>query len=215
MKKKLFIYFILPAVLLFSGCGSKIISSITVFHKLPEVNKETIYYNFEMAKEQNSLKDEVFFQKLESNLLKYNFVKNEQLAQYRIRFKYTIDNGTTTTSTYSYPIYGQIGGGTAYHSGTVNSYGSTASYSGTSYQAPKFGIVSSGTGTTSSTSYVRNVKVQIYNNHDSGQVYDAEVKSGGSNGELLLVIDELLEALFKEFPGQSQQTRKESVTFTE
>ena len=75
--------------------------------------------------------------------------------------------------------------------------------------------MSSGTGTTSSTSYVRNVKVQIYNNHDSGQVYDAEVKSGGSNGELLLVIDELLEALFKEFPGQSQQTRKESVTFTE
>ena len=198
---------------IFSGCGGKYLNSnISVYHKLDPVWKK-VPYVFEKARNQNGLEDEAFFQKLEERLRNNQFVlaKNLNDAKYRIRFKYEIDNGTSVPYTYSYPVYGQTGGGTAYSSGTVSSYGSTARYSGTTRTAATYGVVGSGVSSGTSTSYKRNLTIEIYDMQTNKQVYLAKLSSKGKSGTIAPVIDGILDALFLEFPGKKEQSRREDI----
>ena len=70
---------------------------------------------------------------------------------------YGIDNGKSQV--YSTPVFGSTGGGTTYSSGTVYGGGGSASYSGSSYQMPSFGVV--GTDVNTMTAYTRIFAVDI------------------------------------------------------
>lgn len=200
---------------IFSGCGGKYLNSnISVYHKLDPVWKK-VPYVFEKARNQNGLEDEAFFQKLEERLRNNQFVlaKNLNDAKYRIRFKYEIDNGTSVPYTYSYPVYGQTGGGTAYSSGTVSSYGSTARYSGTTRTAATYGVVGSGVSSGVNTVFKRKLTIEIYDAKENNQRYIAKVTSNGSSPAISPVMDEMLDTLFREFPGNNQQSRYEEIEF--
>ena len=135
-----------------------------------------------------------------------------------------IDAGKTTTHVGSTPIYGQTGGGTTYQSGTGSAYGSGGyaygSYSGTSYTMPTFGVVGSRTYSYNVTTYTRNLAMDIVireslNTKTPKKVYEARVISKGSCGQIAQVMDEILEALFQEFPGESGRARTITIYHTD
>jgi hypothetical protein len=117
------------------------------------------------------------------------------------------------------PIYGQTGGGTSYSSGTVTSgYGGYASYSGTTYTAPTFGQV--GSVPYSQKMYGRNLDLSIIDDRRSSKnnvvkVYEGRVASSGSSADIAVVLPTMIEALFKDFPGQSGKTKKLSMPLVE
>jgi hypothetical protein len=121
---------------------------------------------------------------------------------------YGIDTGQT--SAVSTPIFGQTGGGTSYHSGTVYGSGGSASYSGTSYSMPRYGVVGSYTG--SQTTYGRAIAIDIVNmpknkTEPVKSLYQGRVISRGSCGAIAEVFDEMLEIMFKNFPGVSGKSQ--------
>jgi hypothetical protein len=111
---------------------------------------------------------------------------------------------------FSYPIFGQTGASSATTSGVVNSYGNMATYSGTTTYRPSYGVVGSGVGTR--TEYTRVVQLEILEkeallNGQVKKVYEGEVVSVGSTGQLSAVMPTLLQALFQNFPGESGQSK--------
>ena len=164
---------------------------------------------------EGSLEFATFKAKLEQNLRQVGFiVVNEPAdADYVAFFGYGIDGGRTTTRTGSTPIYGQTGGGTTYHSGTLSSYGSggysgSGSYYGSSYTMPTYGIVGSETYTYNVTTYTRVVQLELLDRRaletrKVEKVYEVTLTSKGTCGQIAGVMDEILDGLFKDFPGES------------
>jgi hypothetical protein len=128
-------------------------------------------------------------------------ISNEDSADYIAYVTYGIGGPTTTTQIGSTPTYGQTGGGTTYSSGTVSSYGGGfGSYSGSSYTMPTYGVVGSSTYSYDVTTYTRTVAIDLVEKTNNNKVYEGKATSTGSCGVMAEVIDEIAEAIFKEFP---------------
>ncbi len=142
-----------------------------------------------------------------------------QKADVVIVMNYVIS--TPKQSLASQPIYGQTGGGTSYHSGTMNSYGygrsSFGSYTGSSYTVPTFGVV--GTSTYTVTNYTRGLFINAYmfegknKSKTPVEVYQARLISTGSSGNLSAVVPALLQLFAQVFPGENGQTVNLSIPF--
>jgi len=158
--------------------------------------------------------DEAVNQSLEFQLYKTKIEQRLEVVGYRIApistadqvalVAYGIDTGQT--SAVSTPIIGQTGGGTSYHSGSVYGSGGSASYSGTSYSMPRYGVV--GSFTNSQTTYGRAIAIDIVNmpkvkSDPVKSLYQGRVISRGSCGAISAVFDEMLEIMFRNFPGES------------
>lgn len=167
--------------------------------------------------------DESVNQSLEFQLYKTKIEQRLSAAGYRVApisaadqvalVAYGIDTGQT--SAVSTPIFGQTGGGTSYHSGTVYGSGGSASYNGTSYSMPRYGVVGSYTG--SQTTYGRAIAIDIVNMPKSKtdpvkSLYQGRVISRGSCGAISEVFDEMLEIMFKNFPGESGKSKAMEVS---
>ncbi|WP_052657460.1 DUF4136 domain-containing protein [Thalassospira sp. HJ] len=125
-------------------------------------------------------------------------------ADYLAFVTYGIGDPQTSTEIGSVPIYGQTGGGTTYHSGTVSSYGGGyGSYSGTSYTAPMYGVVGSSTYSYDVTTYTRTVFIDLFDAETEQKLYESSAVSSGSCGVISEVIDEITEAIFTKFPSGS------------
>jgi len=205
MLKVLFTSFL--GLFLLTGCSPSVQSKIVVFHKLPTIEKnDTIYYSFDKTGEQKTIEDSVYFDKLKDKFKIYNYFENENNYDYIVKFTYEIDNGTSIPYSTSTPIYGKTGGGTKYVSGSINGqYKSGYITTPTTY-----GVVNTITSSGVTTNYNRLLKLKIYSKTNQ-EVYSAKVISKGSSSTLIEVIDEMLEGLFKEFPGDTQQVRTESI----
>lgn len=192
-----------------SGCMTSVNSNVTRFHdpNLLETNKT--FAILPLDTQQGSLEFKQYAGQVSEKLKAYGYQETSQKkADYTVFFNYGIDNGTTVIS--SYPIYGSTGGGTTYHSGSVNTYGSYGgsygTYSGTSYTAPTFGVV--GSGTESHTEYTRVLNLDILDNKKSNKstvvkVFEGKVKSTGSSASFSTVSQCLIDSLFKDFPGEN------------
>jgi hypothetical protein len=125
-----------------------------------------------------------------------------------VYFGYGIDDGQTVSG--SMPLYGQTGGGTSYSYGHVNtSYGTSASYSGTTYTAPTYGVV--GSIPYSTRIYNRSLWLEILDAKTSTasspvKVFEGRVQSSGGSSDIAAVLPTMIEALFKNFPGPSGKT---------
>jgi hypothetical protein len=124
-------------------------------------------------------------------------------ADYIGVFTYGIDSGRNYV--YSTPIFGQTGGGTTFHSGSVYGTGGSASYSGSSFTPATFGITGSRTG--SDVLFTRVAELSISRRSDSKLVWQGRNVSSGSSGEIAQVLPTMIQALLKDFPGQSGKTR--------
>ena len=125
---------------------------------------------------------------------------------------YGIDDGATKSV--STPIYGQTGGGTTYTSGTVTSSGGSGTYSGTSYTMPSYGVVGSSSG--SYETYKRAIAMDIVklkrDNHENfSRIFEGRTKSTGTCNVIVEVFDEMLDAMFEDFPGENGKNRRRSV----
>lgn len=154
----------------------------------------------------SSLEFKHYKRKFEEKLSQVGFEVTDSLdkADYIALVAYGIDEGKSKIV--STPIMGQTGGGTTYSSGTVYGYGGSASYSSSSYTMPTYGIV--GAATSSVTQYTRAIALDIIippesPNDELVKVYEGRARSIGKCGAIAGVFDEILEAMFRKFPGVS------------
>ena len=210
--KKKFFLLILP--LLFA-CQTtqtpRVVSDVTVFHSFYPEASETLYIKAAHQELDESLEFAAYKKKFEFQFVQagIQIVSEENVSDYVAVINYGIDDGTTTTQVGSVPIFGQTGGGYTTHSGSVYSGGGFGSYSGSSYSYPTFGVVGSSSYSYNLTTYKRIVTMDIFKKNlgnEMQKVYEAKVSSTGSCGQIGEVIDEIISALFYDFPGVSGST---------
>lgn len=205
--KKLVLTFILAVFL--SGCIANVRSDVTRFHTLGTNTAQKTFVVVPYDDQEGSLEFKTYAAVVAEKLsaFGYQLADSWENADYAVFFQYGIDNGTTVVS--SNPIYGQTGGGTTYTSGSLNSLDGSATYSGTSYTSPSFGVV--GTSTSTKTVYRRRFTLNITDIKQSTQdnvvdVFQGKVTSDGSSNTFATVSDCLIDAMFKDFPGESGKT---------
>lgn len=136
-------------------------------------------------------------------------------ADVAVFFQYSISQGRQVT--FSYPVFGQVPTGTSTTTGTVSTYGNTSNIYATTTRQTTTGIVGSGIG--SRTQFDRGLRVLMYSlstyrvTQKMERVYEGEIRSSGSTGDLPTVMPVLVRGLFDDFPGISGSTRRVNVPF--
>ena len=193
----------LIALFVVTGCVLRTISNVTTFSNLPaNYVGSTIAVVAYPPEKNEGLAWRNHRTIFENELRKKGFrVTNAEAPDYVAIVSYGIDDGTTTTSLVSKPVYGQTGGGTTTHSGNIGSYsGGYGSYYGTSYTQPTYGIVGTSTSTVSETKFRRAVTVNIEDHRTKERVFEGTLKSGGSCGNMTVIVPYLASAMFQNFP---------------
>lgn len=197
-------------LIMLSGCMRFVRTTTTTFHGQGHEQRGSVFVAAANAEVDNSLEFSHYKSRVEQKLstVGYTISDDPKKADFIALIAYGIDNGKT--SIVSTPIFGQTGGGTTYSSGTVYGYGGSASYSGSSYTMPTYGIV--GTSTSSQTNFTRAIALDIVDakSIDSGKpvkVYEMRARSTGSCSSINAVFDSILEAMFKSFPGESGKSQ--------
>lgn len=195
---------------LLTGCAGLVQSNVAVFHEFPAAPSKVKYAAIPFKDQQGNLEYKSYERLIKEELAKRGFVEvSAEEADVVMFFSYGIDSGKEVVS--SYPIFGQTGTSSSYTSGTVTSYGNYATYSGTTYNRPTYGVV--GSGVTSDTKFTRFLKVELLESSalakgDIKKIYEAKVVSSGSNNQVAVVMPTMIRALFEDFPGKSGSTRK-------
>jgi hypothetical protein len=197
---------------LLSGCGRMVKSDVSVFHRLPESQRPITYFFIPLEGQKNDLEYLTYQDLMRQYLSLYQFreVEIDKFPDVGIAFAYGIDSGTEKLS--SVPIFGQTGVSSSHTQGTINTYGNYGTYSGTTTYTPTYGVV--GSQTVSRTEYNRELALYIVESKGLGTenlniLYQGNVKSAGRSSQLPKVMPAMIEALFKEFPGDSGETRVE------
>jgi hypothetical protein len=200
---------------------SSVRSNIQTFHTLPPVGAgKSVFVAASDEKKQDTLEFRSYARMLESHLAKKGYVPVSDVAsaEYVAFFEYGIDDGTLVTSTYSIPQWGVTGYSSSNTSGMINTFGSTGTYSATTTYVPQYGVTGYSTGTSTSKVYRRALILTLLKPGRDKQpkaesVYEAKLVSEGSCGSVAGVMTPMLEALFKDFPGQSGSARTVEIPY--
>lgn len=195
--------------ILLSGCATTDRWEWTVsrFHTLGDVRDKTFTVVPLRPANADSLEFMEYAKLLAGRLGSYGMIYRPQKelgsTDYIVGLDYGI--GEPYQVNYSYPIYGQTSGGSAYVSGTVSTNGQSANYSGTVVKAPTFGVV--GTGSGSITNYSQYVRVFVYDGRSPDgkplKRYEGKAEGAGYLSDLTKIVPSGLKALLMEFPGAS------------
>lgn len=196
-------------VLFLSGCVTPppavVDTTISTFYSTEYKNAGSISVVATSSEVNDSLEFSHYKARIEQNLAShgYRIVSNPSEAEYVALVAYGIDEGKS--GIVSTPIFGQTGGGA-----TFTSYGTS------SYTMPSYGTV--GSSTQSVTTYARAIAIDIVNaeNLKAGhpkKLFEIRAKSVGYCSVIAGVFEEILEAMFEDFPGQSGKAKKVSVKF--
>jgi Domain of unknown function (DUF4136) len=205
MRRNLIVAIVMLAL---TGC-TMVKARVSSFHNLPAQPSGLTFAGIPYQWQNGSLEFQTYANILATELQSKGFVVVPlDQAQFVVFLAYAIDSGRQVS--YSYPIIGQTGVFSSYTSGTVQTYGNTGSYSGTTTYNPTYGVVGMGQG--SRTEYTSGVHLDVLDKSAlaAGQiskVYEGEVVSSGSTGQLPAVMPTLLKALFTDFPGKSGQSK--------
>lgn len=207
--------FALLLVVIVTGCATpKVVTNNTAFYVDSYFPRGSITVVSAEIGLRNSLEFAVYKKKFETQLAKagYRIESDPDKANYIALVAYGIDDGKM--SIVSTPIFGHTGGGTTYSSGTV--YGATGSstFSGKSYTMPTYGVI--GSSAAAVTTYNRAIAIDIveansFKNGELVKVYEGRTKSRGGCPVIVEVFDEMLEAMFSDFPGENGRNRKQVV----
>ncbi len=204
--------FILCIISLFSGCTS-VRSYVISFHKLPPIGVGKTFDIVPFEHQKGSIEFSTYEERVSKKIEEHGYkrVRNSStIPNYLVFINYGIDDGTTTSGIML--IFGQTGGGCSYNTGTIHtSYGSYGTYSGSTYTQPTYGQI--GSIPYAVTKYKRYLNMTIIDSRKSNKddiikVYEGRVLSRGSSVEISVVLPTMIEALFKDFPGQSGKTKK-------
>lgn len=200
--------FIVFLASLASACTT-VRSHISVFHELDARIVGTTYALVPFKEQEGSLEHKTYEQAVKQELNAKGFKEAPfEQAKVVVFISYGIDTGKRVVT--SYPIFGQTGVSSSHTYGTVQSYGSYGTYSGSTTYTPTYGVVGSGVG--SRTEYTRILKLDILDKAAATEqkikkLYEAEVISSGRSGQLAAVLPTMIKALFEDFPGKSVSTR--------
>jgi hypothetical protein len=186
---------------------STVESNVTRFHTLPPKGTGQ---SFAVRTEpgQSSIEFSQYSQQVSKHLQAYGWTPaSSNSADYTVVLDYQM--GGSRERTGSLPVYGQTGGGTTYHSGSFNAYGSggyrSGSFGGTSYSPATFGVV--GAMPYNHTVHDRYMILTI-RDRTGTSVFEGKVNSSGSSAEIAVVLPEMIDSLFTGFPGVSGKTKK-------
>ncbi|MCW1914337.1 DUF4136 domain-containing protein [Luteolibacter sp. GHJ8] len=182
-------------------------SSVTRFHTLPAKGSGQSFVVLSTTGT-NSLEFNTYAALVAAHLQTYGWTQSaSESADYTVNF--AANMGESRQEHGSLPIMGQTGGGTTYHSGSVNTYGSYGStrgtYSGTSYTPATFGVV--GSMPYSVTFHDSFLNLRIRDQKDQA-VFEGRVAATGRNSELSVALPAMIDALFTGFPGESGKTKQ-------
>lgn len=206
MHKTLITLVIIVSALIFSGCATNVHSNVVRFHMLPPIGEQRSFVIVPSKEQDGSIEFATYANQIALKFIEYGWRAADIIdSDYAVFLSYGIGDGQTVSS--SVPIFGQTGGGTSYTTGTVRSNsGGYSTYSGTTTAPPTFG--QTGSIPITSTQYSRNLVMTILDarslEHDKPKVvFEGRVKSRGSSGEISVIMPNMIEALFKKFPGES------------
>jgi hypothetical protein len=197
---------LLLMVSIFTGCANKIRTTTTTFYAAEHQQRGAIIVLSSDHQTNNSLAFKHYQAKFNEKLKAqgYAIAPSIEASDYIALVSYGIDNGKS--SIVSTPIVGQIGGDTRYRSGTAYIDGKKTTYSGFYYTMPVYGVVGSSTRTV--TTYTRAIAMDIvktdsFKSKNPDKMYEVRAKSVGNCSVMLEVFDEMLEAMFSNFPNES------------
>ena len=206
MKRIITLLTITTVLALLNGCAQLTVNTtVTPFYIEGYVPKGNLYVVGSNKDKLNTLEYKNYKKKFETNFVSkgYNIVATAEESDYIALIEYGIDSGQM--GTVSTPIFGQTGGGTTYTSGYVGNTG----FSGSSYAMPTFGMV--GSVSQSQRNYVRAIAIDVvetesFKTSTPNKILELRSKSSGICSAIAAVIDEMLEATFKEFPGKNGES---------
>jgi len=192
-----------------TSCASFVETKVSSFHELEQPLSGLTYALVPSKEQEDSLEFQSYAKLVKSELEKRGMIATPfDKARYAIFMFYGIDDGKQVVS--SYPIFGQTGTSSSHTTGTITSYGNMASYSGTTYNTPTYGIV--GAGTATNTVFTRYLNIDIIDIARSGngkvqKVYEGKAFSSGSSGQLAPIMPAIVKSVFEDFPGKSGASR--------
>lgn len=201
--------FLVISIALLGGCATFVETNVSAFHELERPLVGATYALVPTKEQEDNLEFKTYAKDVKSQLAKLGFLEAPfDRAKYAIFMFYGIDDGKQVISTY--PIFGQTGSSNSFTTGTVTSYGNTASYSGTTYRTPTYGVV--GSGTSSVTVFRRYLNIDIIDIQKSGdgkvqKVYEGKAVSEGGSAQLAPVMPAMVRSVFEDFPGKSGVSR--------
>lgn len=209
MKKSfLYLFITLITVLFFTSCASKVKSTISVFHELNNNGIKT--YSFVNKKEyEYSLEYKTYENKLKNRLFAKDFVYYQHNADILIAFEYGVDTGKSVLS--SNEIYGKIGYDILNTRVEKITKGDKETYTVNETKIPQYGYL--GTQYSTSVQYRRFIIINMYDNKSKKKIYEAKIYSLGNEPIILSVIDEMLDSLFFNFPGEYAKTYEIEVPY--
>jgi len=162
----------------------------------------------------NSLEFDLYKQKVQENLkaVGFSIADNIETADFAALLLYAVDDGKQSV-VYT-PIYGQT-------SRRINSYSDIAYdekgravYLHRDYLSPNFGVV--GASADTKTNYRQTIALDIIKantlkNDEPIKLFEGRTISTGQCPVMVEVFDELLEAMFIDFPGENGRNRSQSI----
>lgn len=187
---------LLLAVLCLAGCQS-VKTTTTSFNDFQTRDPQT----FTVAYNPENLEEKSYARAIASQLNAIGW-REVPDGSIKVAFGYGIDGGRTVLT--SSPVFGQTGGGTTYSSGSVFGAGGSATYSGSSYSPPTYGVV--GSQTDSEVVFTRTLRIGMSEAKSGRKVFETTVTSVGSSGTFAAVGGCLIAAAFQDFPGENGKT---------
>jgi len=192
---------------------------VTTFHNLSPKPDEALTINktFDVVPAQKTMKGSLGFEAkagmISARLEQFGMKRNKKSPELLVYLGYAIGDGRTKSG--SSPVYGQTGGGSTAFSGSTFGSGGSTRFSGNAYSTPTYGVT--GYQSYSYTQYTRTMSIDIVDvegstKDDVKKVYEARVRSVGSSGVIDKVVPYMIEAVFRDFPGQSGKTKKYSIS---
>lgn len=203
---------LISTMLAVAGC-TVVSSSVSRFDNFSRPIEGATFLVLPLESQKGSAEFNHYAQRVALRLEQKGFRRVNELsdAEYVLTMNYGISGSRTITGTT--PIYGQTGGGTTTHSGTVSTFGTGGStfgsYRGTSYTPPTFGVV--GAVPYTRREHDRYFVLRLVDLKGSTQeniiaAYEATVSSAGRAQTFADVSECLFDAVFKNFRNTGTET---------
>jgi hypothetical protein len=186
----------------------------TVFYKESFESKGSIVVLPGDISLKNSLEFDLYQQKVQEKLMALGFSRADSLetADYAALLLYAVDDGKQSV-VYT-PIYGQTGRRISSYSGIAYDEKGRAVYLHRNYLSPNFGVV--GASADTKTNYRQTIALDIVKANsligdEPVKLFEGRTFSSGACSVIVEVFDELLEAMFIDFPGENGRNRSQTI----
>jgi hypothetical protein len=185
------------------GCAT-VESKVSRFHTLSSVSSAKTFKFIQLDGQAGSIEFDSYAQRVSKKLQAYGWRhETTKTPDVAVFISYWIGDGKSVSE--SMPIFGQTGGGTSYTSGSVYAGGRPATFSATTFTAPTYGQV--GVVPIHRTYYTRTLVMKIHDlKQGNKSIFEGRVVSTGTSSQISEVMPNMIDALFKKFPGESGKT---------